>query len=1170
MKQIFRSLTLAVMALVSGSAFAGDWSIPTPAFQELASGDTVYVYNVGQQAFFNQGEAWGTEAVVSKTAGLPCIMEAQTDGTYKLKNNSTKGWAWAKRVNGDTKAGAGNRTLFVDGAESANNTFTVTALGGNVYSICMASNGGDADEYTTLVGEMGEGNFLVGVQPDHASQYVIDNSLTETAALWYDVAPSANTQWAFVAKAVYEAWAAKADLLALMNEAETRSVSTADAEAVLNNASSTLEEVNAAITALTQAIANAVTPDNPRDASSLIKENDFEGGSHAAWTVTVLGGAGSDGKIQNVTIATNRCEDADANVEGVFDGHFFEGWDPSAYSAHMYQKVEGVPSGVYKAELAAFVNTADPDNATNQTQYVFFNDTKVALQANTLNHNYTSFVFIDADTLNIGLAQDSVIANWMGIDNAKLTYYGSGIDAYTYYAKQVYDGTEIPEGSTYNESYKTALDEAYATATSAATIEDAIAAAKAVSSAYNALMNNISAYSKLATAVEKLETYLNSGYPLDDEWERAADMLDNATATTEDVLAEIASDEAAIESALKNNYSEGDVVTDIFITNPTFSNATETTAASAMSTKGWTAVSGTIGGNANVAEAYNCSFNLYQDLTKMKKGAYKIEIQGFYRTTSGKGDNGAAGSNTGPAWDNWVNASGADEGDNKIYSYVYAGALETPFNNLFSWEGRSEGDGSNWQLAGNGYYLPNDVTSAYEAFSEDNQYSITLTAIPVANKMRLGLKNTRPSNASQWTIWNDFKLTYLGTSADVTAPALTALLAIGDEAAAKNMTAAHKEALNSAISTSNSAVAGSDGDAIVAAYEALSGAIDDANTSIVYYDTLVTKADELQLAVDSKAETAKEEALTAANNLLAEVNAGIAAGSYSIEEAKAMFTAIDNAIEELNVPKGEASDNNPLDYTFKITNPGYTDNSTSGWTISKIKDLGSGSTSASNNVLEGWNVAFETYQDITGLPQGTYRIDVKAAFRTEAADSASKHTLAGDIDLRGYMFAGTGEDYSALDSALLKNIVVLDASLSANGSESSWSKCIDSTDVNNPIVYWFPNTRDAARDRFDNTTVYDNSLYATVGADGQLRIGVFNHNVKKNDWLLFSDWKLYYLGTNSAHATETGINTISGKVANREYFTIDGRKVNVLNKGLNIIRESDANGNVTIKKVIVK
>ena len=60
-----------------------------------------------------------------------------------------------------------------------------------------------------------------------------------------------------------------------------------------------------------------------------------------------------------------------------------------------------------------------------------------------------------------------------------------------------------------------------------------------------------------------------------------------------------------------------------------------------------------------------------------------------------------------------------------------------------------------------------------------------------------------------------------------------------------------------------------------------------------------------------------------------------------------------------------------------ITNPGYDDNQTDGWTWTN-----SGNCNTRCECMEVWNGTFDIHQTIKNAPQGKYRLSVQAYFRT--------------------------------------------------------------------------------------------------------------------------------------------------------------------------------------------
>jgi hypothetical protein len=71
-------------------------------------------------------------------------------------------------------------------------------------------------------------------------------------------------------------------------------------------------------------------------------------------------------------------------------------------------------------------------------------------------------------------------------------------------------------------------------------------------------------------------------------------------------------------------------------------------------------------------------------------------------------------------------------------------------------------------------------------------------------------------------------------------------------------------------------------------------------------------------------DTAKPEALEAANALNAEIEQGLDAGQYTDAQIEEKIAEIKEVSFDLKIPAGEASDINPQDFTALIVNPMYT------------------------------------------------------------------------------------------------------------------------------------------------------------------------------------------------------------------------------------------------------
>ena len=192
---------------------------------------------------------------------------------------------------------------------------------------------------------------------------------------------------------------------------QTLSTATAASETV--EAYETLiEQVNDAIDAFkaakpladnTAAVAGA-TKDNPVE-TNFVVNGTFDSGI-SPWQRT--------GTFQNNKTANNQYGD--------FTGNFYENWNGSAQENKMYQVINNIPNGTYKLKIAAFVNNFVDE--PNESQFVFANADKTYLTTGTPTF-YEVYTYVTGNTIEIGLEQTTATANWMGIDNVSLTYYGA-------------------------------------------------------------------------------------------------------------------------------------------------------------------------------------------------------------------------------------------------------------------------------------------------------------------------------------------------------------------------------------------------------------------------------------------------------------------------------------------------------------------------------------------------------------------------------------------------------------------------------------------------------------------------------------------------------------------------------------------------------------------------
>ena len=184
------------------------------------------------------------------------------------------------------------------------------------------------------------------------------------------------------------------------------------------------------------------------------------------------------------------------------------------------------------------------------------------------------------------------------------------------------------------------------------------------------------------------------------------------------------------------------------------------------------------------------SFSFTQEISDLKPGKYQVSVQGFFR--NGNGDAQAAVVN--------------EDGELKQLAYLVANEQQAFLPNIASVLSKVPGIGD--LRSTNKGEFPNMPQSAIEYF--ENGYYKTVIAevvVDLDGKLTIGVKKDTKEQNGDWVVFDNFRLTYFGTT-----PLITAKTDLAEAIAAA-------EALNTDEYTAESVAALSD--AIAAAKEAL-------------------------------------------------------------------------------------------------------------------------------------------------------------------------------------------------------------------------------------------------------------------------------------------------------------------------------------------------------------
>lgn len=1213
--KISKLLVLSALWLVSLGASAIDVTErqapekPNNTYDEEALGkldktpqdftaDQYYVlYNKGAMKYFIAGNDWSTRASVNdKEAAVVYFTQTAAakekgEGVYELKN-------YVPNKNEFRSAFAGGVDDFwTDNNGRADRFWKVTMNGTDL-------------RFSNVVSE--PTLFAGWSQPKNDTRlYLLD----------------ANADGAFVDWQLFLApgWKEYEDSMVIYNKAEellntikkaeevgisVESELILEAVEVYENLNSTIEQMEAQIQVLKKEIANAMiewadaSAGEPVDVTALMENYDYEGGTNQGWS-----------------------GDAPAVNSTSLNAEFFN------KNYNYYQTVKGAHAGVYAVTVQAYyragevdasyknfqVNTnrnaklmaeadgtevlfpivnvfagatADDlglgDATANINEEIYVPNTMAAAQTyfdETQNpdgfdkyYNTLYFALNEGD-MKVGLKKTKQLGNdWTLWDNWNLQYFGNGVDAY----QMMFDKTKetyVEQMPADDYTVTTAYTEAFE-AISPATVDKVgvSAALIAMEAAYDTITVNAQLWLDLAEVAEKAKA-IAADENLDEAYTGPLGTWGNMTftqlkmqktLTNEEIRALIAQKTEEITEAGKHpaqGASEIDMTS--MLTNPDFATNDWT---------GWTKEAAS-GGNVVVsqscAEAWNnAGFDIYQVVKNAPTGVYKIKVQGFYRYGRGT------------AWNDWK--AQTSQYVKSSPCFVYMNDVATPFMNIFAEEITDNsifGSHTGYSTyEGGTYYAPNDMTTAADCFATESQVNQgenmftqeAMGLVAFGDDMRVGVKGVSNQLGDSWVIFDNFKLIYVGYEPSVIQPLLEEQVIKYTDRLAENMSKTAYDSIQSKLAAAQDAIEKADGEKMFTILGDLLALDAYVSASVAKFGTLATALENLNEAISQYEATAFEDAVTAAKTLASTIDEILPAHSIEDADIEGYIEQINGAIAALRVPNpnGQGSDAEAFDMTSAINNPAY-DESGDGW---------SGTAAARDNdnaIAEIFNTDYNYYQDLKGLPAGTYEIKLQGFYRYGLADQ-DYLTLEDPLASKAFLYGMTinGED-SVYSTKPLVRLCSQATDWIAEAPATDYTWCATDTIIDteaepaDTTVYYkhVANRLSTAAGEFSDQKYTDNSVIVKVPENGMLRIGLLKKDKMASDWTCFDNWQLLYYGTESQKTADgdgmtTGI-SIATVAANRtvEFYTLDGRRLNAAQKGINILKITKADGTVVVKKV---
>lgn len=1182
---LYSAVLVASLSTNYAQAQVNDPELPDPVQLKLDGTDTVAIKNILADQWLTNGNAYGTQTSLG-TSGLGFVIvpnkgdDGQPNGTYSFCNDKSG------------KFGAFSNKIFID---------SFNEDGGNSY--VDYKNQDIKKTYWKVTPNGTQFRFQSNEHPDTYAGYNpndtgLDGKGESAKDGQFRPALADNSEYGLDWAAYpYTYFYRLEKLKDQINSAIDEGVDVAAVEAIYNNPNAAYWQLKEASRMITDARRNKAMADATAESPVNITEYAPDANCDAltGWTheceYDAKGDIGSGGHGTNWQTNSH----AYTAPDGYQTEKFIERWvngnsDPVTNTevagagrlsdGVLSQTLHNLPAGGYKVTCYAMATQQSKGDSYKVEGVSVFADTKSTPNSQTVAtlagvpQKYEFLLDIkEGEDLTIGFKLDKCTANWVFVDNFQIEYCGPSFKAMNLADVQKaaaeleaqMGGMEVCPTYTDKASELIAAVGEMTTDTDEAEINamkqqladiaakiDKSSALYAELTELDATIGDFLSEGPAGTEVDELENLYNDcGYEVN---ESVSDLLSSFSLNNEQLTQYMADLKVKLEAAQNASIMPGDDITRKIV-NPSFDTGTS---------EGWTG-NVTVSKDYKNCEAYEKTFDLYQDITNIPDGVYELSVLAFQRVGT-----------------NEVASAAHDNGTENITAFIYANDLETPFTSPYTY-GMKEPSGGNpadykYNLNGEDVYIPNSMQGMAAAIAENPKaYTVTVPMLVEGGTLRIGVRaKKRPSNSHDWAIWDNFRLKYLGSKGDALGAVTTPLIAKADGLLASKMNAEVRtqlEAAKTALET----------EATVPGIHALSAAIEAANTSIEAYKPLQTAIETAQTRYDENeassttSDAAKglyNAAKTTAENIY---NNGTAADA----EIPAAIKALNEGVTKYVIHDviADASETTPADITKVIANSDFATMSSTGW---DVKD-GTMGFQSGNNVEAGefFNCTFNLQQTLVGLPAGMYRLTTQAFYRNGSDASAkvdgSDDQLKYDVNENAYLYFSDKEipteEGKKVATELPESKQAIKTITAHKIAEDDWNSVGLSAAGGLKKMddgMYIPDNMITAQAFFksDAGSAYDSEpLNFNYDGNSDFRIGLIKNVTVTNDWTIVKNFKLYYLGVDPTGISEivTDANAVATKI-----YNASGMQIGKLQKGINIIETVMKDGSKKVKKVVVK
>lgn len=1188
---LYSAMLVAAVSANEAKAQVTAPDAPVPVQLNLDGKDTVYVYNVAAKLWLNAGNAWKTQTSLCakgmKVLFVPNKSNGVPNNTYSLYNNSTSDWT--RRVFYNAKDDNGGNSYVDYGSQGINRcnwevylnkekkTFELQADTIEFKSETTCTRAGWNKNDPKKINESGEKDAT-----DEIFRPILDMKSANKAD--YGV------EWMAVSQEGYDCYLYRKDeMMDIINKAIEAGIDVGNAVTVYNDENSTLAQLKEAAQYVKDMTRNkameGASASKPIDITEYIPNADCN--SATGWDI-VCPDADNDGNVGSGGHGfTWRHGSGSWTVDE--DAHectsFIERWvhknskygstnkeETDTNNGHLSnssvsQTLKNLPKGGYM--ITAYVNACQQGKQEADASYrvngVYLyakaggneKTVKVATAAGKP-EKVTLSVIVDGDTdlseMTFGMKTENTTANWVFLDDVTVQYFGSDAMVMAVKAAQdeAYTTTTTVDGYSCNSDYISDVDNLYddisnldaATATQEE-VDDLMTKFRAAVAVAD---KNVALYVKLGSLDNDITLLVdNDKYDYKDLKDAYmdcgigvgySDLFGSFDLKNEALSAYIDKLQSLIVSTRKSAVKVGEDCTEDLLQNPSFE-----------TTKGWNNTGVDINTTHKNAESYQGTFNLYQDLTDIPEGVYEITVQAMQRV------------------DNNDNASKLYPNDvNEITACLYGNDITAKFASPYSY-GMSEQKvtSGNADYAFNGKYIPNSMEGFSYACEDESAYLTKVYALVTDGTLRVGVKEeARPAGHSgDWAIWDNFRITYKGTGSDALQSCITPLIEQANALLEGKMYEGAKSSLKKAVAAVQS-------EATMDNIKALSLEIKTAQTAVEAYKPLATAIENVKARYESN-----ETSATTSAEAKAIYNASLKKAEDAYSNGTVAEENIETAIKELN--KGytqyfiydvvaAAENGASVDISKVINNYDFATMDKTGWTIKVTQNAAGFQKNNNIKAVEFYdNKGFDLYQELVGMPAGTYKLSARAYYRLKGS---------GDIDdaINAFVYYANSKEADAEPVAKSDVKSIYTGAITADEVGKVNLTSTEGMSQYNGS-YYVPNdmitgqrflTSDEIGPKYDSEEI-------TFDYDGTspFYIGVANTNKKQGtDWTFVKSFKLSYVkGT-------TGIENINGEkagdVVSTKIYDINGVQYNSLKPGVNIVKSVMSDGSVKVRKVVVK